>query len=175
LNDAIWGAGNTPVRYLLLLLGYGALFVLVRAISPRLAPEFRARYLALGVGWALGTFFANYGLYRLGFMSFLPWANDFAHTFLWIGLVLGWLYGGVYQRSPVEQFALFAIFSFIVKAGEHALLGTWELDHFFFIPGNAAYVIGWSLADGLYPALSAFGLNLLARRIPSLRLATGGA
>ena len=174
MNDPnLWGVGNGPLRYAGLLLGYAALFVIVRAIHPRLQPEFRDKYIALALGWGIGTFLANYGLYRLGVMSFLPWLNNFAHTFLWIGLVLAWLYAGVYRRPALEQFALFAIFSFIVKAGEHALLGTWELDHFFVVPGNASYIVGWSLADGLYPAISATALRLLGRRIPSLRLAGG--
>ena len=34
--------------------------------------------------------------------------------------------------------------------------------------GNAAYVIGWSLADGLYPLFTLLGLRLAGRRIPRL-------
>jgi hypothetical protein len=62
-----------------------------------------------------------------------------------------------------EQFLLFAIFSFIVKAAERYFLGTWELPYFFFIDGNAAYIIGWSLMDGLYPFISMFGLKVISK------------
>ena len=33
-------------------------------------------------------------------MSFLPWINNFMHTFLWIGMCLTWIYlGGPSRRS----------------------------------------------------------------------------
>jgi len=96
-------------------------------------------------------------------MSFLPWLNNFFHTFIWIGLCLSFLYAGAYRKPPLEQMALFAIFSFIVKWAERTILGTWELDHFFFIPGNVAYITGWSLMDGIYPIISAFGLRLVSK------------
>ena len=34
--------------------------------------------------------------------------------------------------------------------------------------GNFAYILGWSLADGLYPILTLYGLRLLAPRVPGL-------
>ncbi len=49
-----------------------------------------------------------------------------------------------------QQLVLFAIYSLAVKFAENKVLGTWEFDHFFFIDGNLAYIIGWSLVDGLY-------------------------
>jgi hypothetical protein len=96
-------------------------------------------------------------------MSFLPWVNNVLHTFVWIGLCLGFLYAGARKRPLWEQFLLFSIFSFIVKQAEHEVLGTSELDHFFLIRGNAAYITGWSLMDGLYPIISRLGLRLVAR------------
>jgi hypothetical protein len=48
---------------------------------------------------------------------------------------------------------------------ESKVLGTWEFDRFFFIDGNLAYIGGWSLADGLYPILSALVLRMAARFI----------
>jgi len=67
------------------------------------------------------------------------------------------------------QFIVFATFSLIVKYAERLLLGSWELDHFFHVfHGNFAYILGWSLADGLYPPLTFYGLRLLGRRVPGL-------
>jgi hypothetical protein len=142
---------------------YGALFLVLRHANRRVELSFRHTFWILFWGWGVGTFLGNYAFYRLGIMSFLPWLNNALHTFVWIGLCLGFLYAGAYRRPLWEQFALFAIFSFLVKVAENRLLGTWELDHFFFIPGNAAYLLGWSLMDGLYPLLSMAGLSLVAR------------
>ena len=169
MGNNFWGPGNGPLQYLIVLIGYGALFIVMRAIHPRIDDDFRRRYVALGIGWFIGTFIGNYVLYRMGAMSFLPWLNNFCHTFIWIGLCLGFMYGGVYRRSGLEQFALFAIFSFIVKWGEFTVLGTWEHDHFFFIQGHVAYLIGWSLADGLYPMISVFGLRLLGQFVVGMQ------
>jgi hypothetical protein len=46
--------------------------------------------------------------------------------------------------------------------------------HFFFVvQGNWAHLLGWSLADGLYPLISTAGLELIERlRGPKGRLAT---
>ena len=163
LSDSWLGAGNTLGDYLLVLLFYGALVVLMRYGNRRVEPEFKRTLWILGVGWAIGTFVGNYLLFRAGFMSFLPWLNNLIHTVIWIGLCLGFLYAGAHERPWLEQFLLFAIFSFLVKAAEHQLLGTWELDHFFFLKGNAAYLLGWSAADGLYPTISVAALRLLRR------------
>ncbi len=66
------------------------------------------------------------------------------------------------------QFLLFATYSLIVKSFEHDLLGTWELDNFFGIPGNRTYIIGWSLMDGLYPVISTAALQLISRFIDGI-------
>ncbi|HEX9703646.1 MAG TPA: hypothetical protein VGA20_00170 [Gemmatimonadales bacterium] len=101
-------------------------------------------------------------------MSFLPWLNNFLHTMIWIGLVLPWLYLGVRGEPLPLQCVLFATFSLIVKVGEQKLFGTWEHDNLFGIPGNTAYVLGWSLADGSYPLVSRLGLRLLGQRVTGL-------
>jgi hypothetical protein len=163
MNARFFGAGNGLLDYLLVLAVYGMLFVLMRHAHRRIEQSFRTSFTYLLVGWSIGTFVANYLLLRVGVMSFLPWLNNFMHTFIWIGLCLGFLYAGAHRKPFLEQFALFAIYSLIVKLAEHAVLGSWEHDHFFGIPGNAAYIIGWSLMDGLYPLVSMFGLRLVAR------------
>ena len=168
MRDSLLGAGNGPLDYVLLLVVYGALFLVMRYTNPTVDAPFRRTYWTLFWGWAIGVFIANYLLYLAGFMSFLPWLNNAFHTFVWIGLCLGFMYAEAHRRTFLEQFALFAIFSFIVKWAEHSLLGTWEHGHFFGITGNTAYIIGWSLMDGLYPVVSAVGLRLVSGFIGGL-------
>ena len=163
MNVRLLGAGNNVFDYLLIIAFYGMLFVLMRHANRRVELSFRASFAYLFVGWSLGTFVANYLLFRAGVMSFLPWLNNFAHTFVWIGLCLGFLYAGAHRKPLLEQFALFAIYSLLVKLAENAVLGSWEHDSFFGIPGHAAYIIGWSLMDGLYPLVSMAGLRLVAK------------
>jgi hypothetical protein len=164
--DALLGVGNGVTDYLFVLLVYAVLFLAMRFALGRLDPAFRSTFLVLFAGWSIGTFIGNYALYRAGAMSFLPWLNNFVHTFVWIGLCLGFLYAGVHRRPLALQFGLFALFSFIVKVAENLILGTWEFDRFFFVPGNAAYIVGWSLMDGLYPILSLYGLRLVRKLAP---------
>ncbi len=161
--------GTTVV---MLLTFYAALFVIIRVVQPSIPPEERKTAAVIGATWAVSVFAANYLLYRAGFMSFLPWVNNFMHTFLWIGICLTLLYVGVRRnQSMVVQFIVFATFSLIVKYAEQLLFGTWEHDHFFHVfRGNFAYVLGWSLADGLYPPLTFFGLRLAGRFIPGLQV-----
>jgi hypothetical protein len=166
--DELFGAGNGLLDYVIILIGYAALFVIMRYANPRVEPNFRLTYWALYLGWAIGTFFGNYLFYKLGIMSFLPWLNNFIHTFIWIGFCLSFLYAGCYQKPFWEQFLLFSIFSFIVKALENQILGTWELERFFIIQGNTAYIIGWSIMDGLYPVLSVIGLTLLSKFVKGI-------
>jgi len=159
----ILGFSNGIADYLLVLVVYGALFILMRYGNETVELNFRKTFWILFAGWGIGVFIGNYIFYLLGFMSFLPWLNNFFHTFIWIGLCLSFLYAGAHKKALWEQVALFAIFSFIVKWAERSLLGTWDLDHFFFIQGNMAYITGWSLMDGLYPIISAFGLKLISK------------
>jgi hypothetical protein len=160
----------TASRVIALLLFYGALLVIIRLVKPTIDPAERRTFITIGALWAVAVFVANYLLYHAGVMSFLPWLNNFMHSFLWIGVCLSWLYLGVREdHSLPEQFVAFATLSLIVKVAERLLFGTWELDHFFHVfRGNFTYVLGWSLADGLYPPITLFGLRLLARRVPGL-------
>jgi hypothetical protein len=160
----------TPVRVVALLALYAALFFIMRLSKPALGPDDRKTFYTIGVLWAVSVFIGNYLLYRVGVMSFLPWLNNFLHTFLWIGGCLSYLYLAVREDQPmVAQCIAFATFSLIVKYAEQLLFGTWELDHFFHVlHGNVAYVLGWSLADGLYPPITLYGLRLLGRWVPGL-------
>jgi hypothetical protein len=158
----------TPGRIAAVLLVYAGLFTLIRALKPSIRPEERDHALLIGGSWAVGVFVANYLLYRAGVMSFLPWVNNFLHTFVWIGGCLTFLYLGARHRPMWEQFVMFATLSLVVKVAERMLFGTWELEHFFHLfEGNVAYVLGWSLADGLYPPITYYGLKLLGRRLPA--------
>ena len=163
---------NASYTVLILLLFYAALFVVIRTTAHRVAPEERWTFFVIGGGWAVSVFIANYLLYLIGLMSFLPWVNNFMHTFLWIGVCLTWLYLGVRRTEPmVLQFVIFAAFSLVVKYAEQMLFGSWELDHFLHVfQGNTAYVLGWSLADGLYPPLTFFGLRLVGRFVQNLEV-----
>src|SRR6266496_4475482 len=67
---------------------YAALFVVIGVIKPQIEPDERRTALVIGGLWAVSVFIANYVLFRLGAMSFLPWINDFLHTFVWIGICL---------------------------------------------------------------------------------------
>jgi len=159
----------TPLRVLGVLAFYAAVFVIIRLSRERIEPFERKTFVAVGLVWAVAVFPANYLLYKAGAMSFLPWVNNFMHSFLWIGFCLSWLYLGVRENQPIVlQIVLFTTFSLIIKYAEQKLFGTWDHDNFFGIQGNGAYVMGWSLADGTYPVLTLFGLRLAARYIPGL-------
>ena len=159
----------TPLRVLGVLAFYAAVFVIIRLSRERIEPFERKTFVAVGLVWAVAVFPANYLLYKAGVMSFLPWVNNFMHSFLWIGFCLSWLYLGVRENQPIVlQIVLFTTFSLIIKYAEQKLFGTWDHDNFFGIQGNGAYVMGWSLADGTYPVLTLFGLRLAARYIPGL-------
>lgn len=155
-----------------LLVFYAGMFIVVRAYRPYIPAEERRTAIVIGAIWAPSVFVANYVLFRVGIMSFLPWANNFGHTFLWIGICLTWLYMSVRRTTPMwVQFVVFATFSLIVKYAEQLLLGSWEHGHFFHIfQGNFAYVLGWSLADGLYPVLTLIGLRFLGSVVRDLEV-----
>jgi hypothetical protein len=166
--NEILGAGNNLGSYALVLLVYASLFVVMRYGNASVEPAFRKTFVILYFVYAIAIFIANYVLFRLGVMSFLPWLNDFTHTFIWIGLCLNFVYAGSYNRPIWEQFVFFFIFSYVVKLAEHQILGTWEQDNFFVIPGNLAYMMGWSLVDGLTPVANLIGLTIAARYISGL-------
>jgi hypothetical protein len=160
----------TAPRVLVVLAFYAALLMVIRVVKPRIAPFERRTFVAIGLGWAVPVFVANYLLYQAGLMSYLPWVTNFMHSFLWIGICLTWLYLGVREDQPMAvQVLLFTTFSIIVKYAEQLAFGTWDLDHFFHVfEGSFAYVLGWSLADGTYPVITLFALRLAATRIPRL-------
>jgi len=162
------GPTNGILNYLLVLVVYAGLFVVMRYAHPTVEPEFRKTFIILYFVYAISIFIANYVLFRLGVMSFLPWLNNFFHTFIWIGICLTFLYAGSYNRPLWEQFVLFAIFSFVVKLAEQRILGTWEHDNWFGIPGNITYMFLWSLFDGMTPFASAIGLRIAAPYIKGL-------
>jgi hypothetical protein len=162
-STSILGAGNTLYHYGLVLLVYAMMFLLIRFGTRRVELNFRRSYWYLAIGWGVTIFVGNYLCYLAGVMSFLPWLNNLVHTFLWIGLCLSFLYAGSYRYPMWEQMALCIIVSLIVKVAERLLLGTWEHPHFFGIDGNAAYIIGWSVMDFLYPVVSLLFLRLVGR------------
>jgi len=157
-------------RVLALLLVYGAMYVVARTYNSATPAAERRTALVIGLSWAISVFMINYLLYRAGVMSFLPWLNNFLHTFVWIGGVLTVLYIGVRRRiSLASQMVIYAAFSLFIKLVEHTLFGTWDHPHFFHVfQGNAAYIVGWSVADGLYPPITLFGLRFIARFVRGL-------
>ncbi|RYZ45155.1 MAG: hypothetical protein EOO14_26120, partial [Chitinophagaceae bacterium] len=67
--DAIFGAGNSVIDYLLVLAIYGMMFLLIRFSKPRLELNYRANYFFLFGLWAFLMFTGNYLFYRLGVMA----------------------------------------------------------------------------------------------------------
>jgi len=163
----------TAERILLLLAFYAALFLVISMHGHRISPAERKTFLLLAVSGAVAALIANYLLFKLGVMSFLPWPNNILHSFLWIGIGFPYLFLGIRGRHPVVvQFLLFVIFSLIVKYAEQKLFGTWERDNFFgILQGNFAYILGWATVDGLYPVLIPPALRLVGRFVPGLVLA----
>jgi hypothetical protein len=162
--NEIFGVDNNWLDYLLVLVIYALMYLLIRYPRPRVELNYKANYLFLVGLWAFLMFTGNYLFYRLGVMSFLPWANNFIHSFLWVGVCLGWLYYCTHERPLWEQFIFFAFTSFIVKMAENMLLGTWNLDSYFGINSKYAYIIAMSIVDGFYPIISLWVLNALGKR-----------
>ena len=163
MNDII-GVNNSWMDYLLVLLIYGLMFLLIRYSKPKLELNFRSSFIFLVAVWAFLMFTGNYLFYRLGVMSFLPWLNNFLHSFVWVGFCLGWLYYCTYERPLWEQFILFAFTSFVVKMAENMLLGTWHMETYLGIKNPYAYLIAMSLVDGFYPLISKWLLNALGKK-----------
>ncbi|HOX24268.1 MAG TPA: hypothetical protein PLL30_00765 [Candidatus Krumholzibacteria bacterium] len=166
--ERILGPGNTIVHYLWVLVVYLMMLVLMRYGNQTVELSYR-RTRAFLI-WTLGpiVFIANWLLFRAGAMSFLPWLNNVLHALVWVGVGLTFLYAGCRTRAGWEQFALFAVFSFVVKVAEHLLLGTWEHDNFFGIPGQTTYMAGWSALDGLLPFVIPVVLRQVARIVPGI-------
>jgi hypothetical protein len=155
--------------YALILAAYWVALPRIAKVRPRIDRVELPTAVAIGLVWAVSVFVANYVLYRAGAMSFLPWVTNFLHTFVWIGVCLTIVYMGVREVAPMwAQFLVFFALSLVVKLAERVLFGTWELDNFFGIPSNVAYIVGWSLADGTYPMLTRFVLRRVAAGVPKL-------
>ena len=157
------GSSNSLLDYVYVLIVYGAVLIIMRYANERIELNFRKTFQILFWGWSVGVLIGNYVFFLLGIMSFLPWLNNIIHSFIWIGFCLNFLYAGCYRKPLLEQFALYAIFSFMMKIAENLILGTWELDHFLFIQGNLAYMLGLSIVDGFIPFISRAVLKIISR------------
>jgi hypothetical protein len=162
--NEIFGVNNSWFDYLLVLFIYGLLFLFIRYPNPKLELNYKANYIFLVAVWAFLMFTGNYLFYRLGVMSFLPWLNNLLHSFIWVGLCLGWLYYCTHERPLWEQFIFFALTSFFIKMAENMILGTWNKESYFGIDNRYAYIIAMSLVDGFYPIISKWLLNALGKR-----------
>lgn len=158
--ESILGANNSWIDYLGVMAIYALLFICIRAPYPRIELNWRVNFKVLFIFWFVAMFTGNYLFHLLGVMSFLPWLNNFIHTFFWIGIVLTWLYSGINKKPIIEQFILFTGYSFIVKMAENMMLGSWEMDPFFFLSGKYAYLIVMSIVDGFYAVISPFALRI---------------
>lgn len=158
--EIFFGQGNSIIQYLYVLILYAAVFIIIRYPQPVVELNFRKNFLVLYVFWSISMFIGNYLFSMINIMSFLPWINNFLHTFIWVGFCLTFLYSSIKSRNIIEQFILFSVFSFIVKVGEFLILGTWEKDSFFFFQSKMAYIIIMSLVDGFYPIVSIFVLKI---------------
>ena len=162
--DTLFGDNNSVWDYLLVLLTYALLYLLIRYPKPKLELNYRANFIFLVSLWAFLMFTGNYLFYRLGVMSFLPWMNNFLHSFIWVGFCLGWLYYCTYERPLWEQIIFFAFTSFIVQMAENMVLGTWNHDSYLGIESKYAYIIAMSIVDGFYPIISQWVLKALGKR-----------
>jgi hypothetical protein len=160
----ILGAGNTVFDYLLVLLVYAFMYLLIRYPKPKLELNYKANFLFLSLFWAGLMFVGNYVGYLVGMMAFLPWLDNFLHSFLWVGICLTWLFYCTHERPMWEQFLLFAFVSFVVKVAEKLIIGTWSMDSYLGIKNPYAYIIAMSLIDGFYPLLSNLLIRALSRK-----------
>jgi hypothetical protein len=160
-TEKIFGINNSFIDYLLVLLVYGMMYLLIRYPKPVLELNFKRAYVLLVLVWGPLMFVSNYVGYLIGVMSFLPWLNNFIHSFLWVGFCLSWLYYCSRERPVLEQVIFCVWTSFIVKVAEHLLLGTWTFENFLGFQSTYAYIIAMSLIDGLYPILSVWILKLV--------------
>ena len=128
--EDIFGINNSWADYLSVLIVYGLMWLLIRYPKPRIELNFQSSYVLLALFWGPLMFVGNYLGYLSGTMSFLPWINNFTHSFIWVGLALSWLYYCTKEQSMVTQFIFASWTSFIVKVSEHLILGTWSMPVF---------------------------------------------
>jgi hypothetical protein len=101
------------------------LFVVISISGRTLTKDERKTFLLLcGAGFSI-AFITNFLLFKIGAMTFLPWINNFLHSFFWIGLGFPWLYFATRGRSPLVVFITFTTLSLVVKYIEQLLFGTW--------------------------------------------------
>jgi vacuolar-type H+-ATPase subunit I/STV1 len=162
--NEILGAGNTLIDYALVLLVYGLMFLFIRYPKPTLELNYRSNFLFLSLFWGGLMFIGNYLGYRLGVMAFLPWLDNFIHSFVWVGMCLTWLYYCTHERPMWEQIIFFVFASFIIKVAEKLLIGTWSMESYLGIKHPYAYIIAMSLVDGFYPVLSNWIIKALGKK-----------
>ena len=150
---------------------YLILFLTIKGFRNRgITKAERKTYWLIGMLWAVGVFAGNFLFFKIGIMSFTPWLLNFLHTFIWIGLVLSYLYITTRMNTPLwRQILYFIVFSLIVKYAEKLIFDGWDHNHFFWIfKGNFAYILGWSIMDGLYPIITRIALRIMGRRMSGL-------
>ena len=162
--ESLLGNGVSILSYLLVLIVYWCMFLVIRYPRPALELNYRGTFYFLAIVWAVAMFSGNYLFYRLGVMAYLPWFNNFIHSFIWIGICLTWLYYTTRERPIVERFILFAFTSFIIKATEYKLLGSWAKESYLGINNRYAYIIIMSLVDGFYPIISVLLIKALSKK-----------
>ena len=143
------------------------------SISDRtLTKDERKTFLLLcGAGFSI-AFVTNFLLFRIGAMTFLPWINNFLHSFFWIGRrVPYWLYFATRGRSPLVVFITDSPrWSLVVKYIEQLLFGTMGRSQ---LPPHhprkprlhPRLVAG---GHGCLPFVMSIGLKLLSRFVPGL-------
>src|SRR5579872_4872265 len=129
--DKILGVSNTPGSYGLVLLIYLLIFLLVWYPKSTIELNSRSSFLLLYVFWSVFIFTGNYIGYLTGVMAFLPWLDNFVHSFIWVGFVLTWLYFSTQGLPWYYRCFLSGMFSFLIKYAEHSILGTWSFDPYF--------------------------------------------
>lgn len=161
---------SDPVKILVVLVLYAFIFLVVWYDKKKLDAAEKKTFWVFYFFWSITIFIANYLGYLIGVFSFLPWfPNNFLHTFAWIGIVLTWMFLALRHHHVVVQFMAFAGFSLVVRVSEYNLFGVWDLDHFLFVfQGTDAYIIGWSVVDGLYPIAAFLVLHVFRKFISGL-------
>jgi len=153
----------------LLLAFYVALGVVMSLGGRRLTADERKTFLLLCIAGASTALVSNYLLYRIGWMTFLPWINNGLHSVLWIGLGFPYLYFQTRGRSVPVVFISFTVLSLVVKYAEWLLFGTWDGASFLgVLPGRFGYILGWSLVDGCLPFVMQLGLRLVGKFVPGI-------
>lgn len=160
---------TTPMNVVAILVLYALIFLAAWYDKRTLNPAERKTFWVFYFFWSITVFIINYLGYLIGVFSFLPWLNNFLHTFVWIGITLTWLFLALREKHFIVQFMAFSSLSLVVRYSEYKIFGVWELDHFLFtVQGTDAYIIGWSFIDGFYPLGAFLVLRLFSKRIDGL-------